>query len=992
MSDEIQGLLLKANDLLAPRIYVYADKAIYDAFASHSNAQFSFAPDMFNPRDAASIWVFAHAATKLGEIGSNYPGLRWLQSILSDPEMNPRIPMLVMGFLDRAQYGDYAYLLADNSAIKYVMLPRSMEAIIAESAAIFVDDVARRQLTIDASEHELEISFSSMRHKFRNVAAAVRIYLGMLAVTPKDVFEKNESRALETLAKFEKMAIEEVSEVAGSFNASMLMTRIKRHHTIIGLSASEKALVDDGVNEPSRSPANIWMLDDQVHKYLWSLFMPEFCAGGVFRPYDNWELLKPALNYGMFAADVSLILDCNLGSDPSISTGLERLAEIRHAYPENRIIMMSAFDDAQMALTAVRAGANAYFVKQLSDPSDRGSIDYYRSFTKLFDDSTPEAARVRTLWRKFQATLPDRNEEVVCKEFGCPRTIEQQIRLAFRLAFLETENTKWLSWVGTPLDRQTSSTARMISLVLMAGWQERTGPRTWSSIADVTNGSRHMEDISLDESLTILEEVIQRLVCPGNEPVLGHPDFPSYCPYKEEHLKTDSPYPGRNCSEPLINHSKLSRRAAAELIVGVNVVRAIFHPHSGFVSGKSDRDYSDVLVIDDEGSSSGWFNALEQAFPNVVYHDWTQCPDDESIVEQLRLILSVKQYSLLIMDLKMPNAEDGLRVFDIVRRLYPTLPVIIASASIETLNAMRCIRRGAVDYVSKALPFVRTSNESMEFYLRLRATVSLARRLGKSRVCEFWNKSHELKSKKLPPKLETVWRICSDPDSNKGMREYLSDFLDEPQSYKPPSPHDWMDILVEQMSVVVKLYHDWWVLRESENLVPFRYADKKTKEDLDSSPQDAFDALPRALGDYRYRVVKLYAIDHWRDRHVMNIDQLQCTAHDEYGRYGSLVALLAGGLVDELARWYWCINNEQQLITDLWGTNNPDLKGSKISINSEIHLSSEGLKVWNLRNEVLYNNQTINFGDTERIIEETFNCIDRFVSKVGMCVLFKRLT
>ncbi|MBP8135240.1 MAG: response regulator transcription factor [Rhodoferax sp.] len=56
---------------------------------------------------------------------------------------------------------------------------------------------------------------------------------------------------------------------------------------------------------------------------------------------------------------------------------------------------------------------------------------------------------------------------------------------------------------------------------------------------------------------------------------------------------------------------------------------------------------------------------------------------------------------LVLLDIAMPGA-DGLEVLQILRREYPTLPVLMLSTYPEKQYAVRCIKLGAAGYLNKS--------------------------------------------------------------------------------------------------------------------------------------------------------------------------------------------------------------------------------------------------------------------------------------------------
>src|SRR5215475_3247019 len=84
-------------------------------------------------------------------------------------------------------------------------------------------------------------------------------------------------------------------------------------------------------------------------------------------------------------------------------------------------------------------------------------------------------------------------------------------------------------------------------------------------------------------------------------------------------------------------------------------------------------------VFTREGFSAAFANSGEAALVEVAQ----QCPD------------------LLLSDIRMKTRLDGLSLLEIVRREYPSVPVVLMTAfgSIET--AVRAVKEGAFDYISK---------------------------------------------------------------------------------------------------------------------------------------------------------------------------------------------------------------------------------------------------------------------------------------------------
>ncbi|MBN2473674.1 MAG: response regulator transcription factor [Pirellulales bacterium] len=98
-----------------------------------------------------------------------------------------------------------------------------------------------------------------------------------------------------------------------------------------------------------------------------------------------------------------------------------------------------------------------------------------------------------------------------------------------------------------------------------------------------------------------------------------------------------------------------------------------------------------LTIEDDPPIRRGIVDALRFAG-----YDTLEAPDGE-----IGLEMALRQeFDLLLLDLVLPK-RDGLEILDQVRRLRPTLPIIILTARGEEADRVRGLRDGADDYVVK---------------------------------------------------------------------------------------------------------------------------------------------------------------------------------------------------------------------------------------------------------------------------------------------------
>jgi DNA-binding response OmpR family regulator len=99
-----------------------------------------------------------------------------------------------------------------------------------------------------------------------------------------------------------------------------------------------------------------------------------------------------------------------------------------------------------------------------------------------------------------------------------------------------------------------------------------------------------------------------------------------------------------------------------------------------------------ILTIEDDAAiRRGIVDALRFAGYEII-----EAADGQSGME----MATRRQFDLLLLDLVLPK-RDGLEILREVRRLRPTLPVIVLTARGEEADRVRGLRDGADDYVVK---------------------------------------------------------------------------------------------------------------------------------------------------------------------------------------------------------------------------------------------------------------------------------------------------
>jgi DNA-binding NarL/FixJ family response regulator len=101
-----------------------------------------------------------------------------------------------------------------------------------------------------------------------------------------------------------------------------------------------------------------------------------------------------------------------------------------------------------------------------------------------------------------------------------------------------------------------------------------------------------------------------------------------------------------------------------------------------------------ILIADDHANvRRGLRELLLDAFSGARF---LEAANGDEVLEHL----SGSQPDLLLLDINMPG-RSGFEVLKDVKRIYSQLPVIMVSVQSESQYALRCLRAGASEYVTK---------------------------------------------------------------------------------------------------------------------------------------------------------------------------------------------------------------------------------------------------------------------------------------------------
>jgi DNA-binding NtrC family response regulator len=97
-----------------------------------------------------------------------------------------------------------------------------------------------------------------------------------------------------------------------------------------------------------------------------------------------------------------------------------------------------------------------------------------------------------------------------------------------------------------------------------------------------------------------------------------------------------------------------------------------------------------ILFIDDDGREQ---EIIRQALPNYSFHAAYNAREARELLEH-------RCFSAILLDLHLPDT-NGLVLLEQLRGYHPLPPVIILSAYGSTVNVVRAMRAGAVDFIPK---------------------------------------------------------------------------------------------------------------------------------------------------------------------------------------------------------------------------------------------------------------------------------------------------
>jgi DNA-binding NtrC family response regulator len=106
-----------------------------------------------------------------------------------------------------------------------------------------------------------------------------------------------------------------------------------------------------------------------------------------------------------------------------------------------------------------------------------------------------------------------------------------------------------------------------------------------------------------------------------------------------------------------------------------------------------------VLLVDDEAAV---LSVLEDLITHLGYAPFTAT----SGVAALSVIQTVVP-DVVLLDIAMPGALDGVQTLHAIKAAHPDLPVIMVTANMDQVVAVQTLAAGAFDYVMKPVDLNR---------------------------------------------------------------------------------------------------------------------------------------------------------------------------------------------------------------------------------------------------------------------------------------------
>lgn len=118
-----------------------------------------------------------------------------------------------------------------------------------------------------------------------------------------------------------------------------------------------------------------------------------------------------------------------------------------------------------------------------------------------------------------------------------------------------------------------------------------------------------------------------------------------------------------------------------------------------------------ILLIDDEPD-------ILQILEMILENKTTQISIANNAEKGFQIVKNNPSIDLVISDIRMPGRYDGIELFEILKREFPMLPVILMTGE-STLSREKALKKGVAGYLEKPIDFDRLQfliDSSIRFY------------------------------------------------------------------------------------------------------------------------------------------------------------------------------------------------------------------------------------------------------------------------------------
>lgn len=621
----------------------------------------------------------------------------------------------------------------DEKIIIHHQIPCSIDTIKSLSDQMFsrenVLTTKQREVLNEIKNRIADKYDADQRHSMGNYMAADRILNGACR---SGHYNLNDHAGWERASK----AYENLINSNGEWNDDRKTNELK--NAIKALKKFKNNIVEcDQAPLWHESINHILIIDDEVEmwKPVWSFIFGSEKVNIIGNANEAINHLKDNDNKYDF-----VILDLNLGKD--VPSGLSIIPVIKSIRFDLPIVVMTAYDNAEIAREAYVRGASFCFVKERRDKIDRKSKDYFKMLEKIFTFIPLNSSIERQICRKFQIIEPyiAHDNPDACAELrrSVFYLLLDPTEIRARKYLFGKSNEEWPRYqliakgcydsfeifIQKLLDDKNIQFSPIMNASEKYGLLEKHGHKIpMPNNLELYHGTGH--EVDEEEKEIYAKETVlkffQEIINYYKKYYEGK-DVPKH---HEEKVEDDSSqlvmYKHQNDDKK--SHDERGKVGALRLLEGaylnkfnesqygrdnfrsINTVDELIAEYDQYIMSllqKQKPKYTGIL-IDDNGMESGWKRALDLLLPEsyVRYLEYTKSTECDEVVE------ASGKVDFIMLDLRLPekdgnlSEETGIKLLKAIVEKYPYLPVITLTATDDAFYFRQVMSIGAFDYFPK---------------------------------------------------------------------------------------------------------------------------------------------------------------------------------------------------------------------------------------------------------------------------------------------------